>query len=107
MRTIKRMIQVLWLPLVFAGLIWHFAWYAVHGPRVGSLAREAKATEIAAAKVTLAEVETERDTMERKVAGLRGDRIDRDQLDERARSLLNMVGKDELVVPYGSGQRLF
>ncbi|MDJ0388170.1 septum formation initiator family protein [Roseomonas sp. E05] len=107
MRAIKRMVQVLWLPLVFAGLIWHFAWYAVHGPRVGSLAREAKAVEIAAAKVSLVEAEAERDSMERKVAGLRGDRIDRDQLDERARALLNMVGKDELVVPYGNGHRLF
>ncbi|HWL81709.1 MAG TPA: septum formation initiator family protein [Roseomonas sp.] len=107
MRAIKRMVQVLWLPLIFAGLIWHFAWYAVHGPRVGSLAREAKTAEIAAAKITLAEVEAERDSMERKVAGLRGERIDRDQLDERARALLNMVGKDELVVPYSNGHRLF
>ncbi|ONG47325.1 septum formation initiator protein [Pseudoroseomonas deserti] len=107
MRAIKRAIQVLWLPLVFAGLIWHFAWYAVHGPRVGSLAREAKAGEIAAARIALAQAETERDSIERKVVGLRGDRIDRDQLDERARALLNMVGKDELVVPYGQNQRLF
>ncbi|MXP63245.1 septum formation initiator protein [Roseomonas sp. M0104] len=107
MRAMKRMVQVLWLPLVFAGLIWHFAWYAVHGPRVGSLAREAKAAEIVGAKVTLVHVEAERDLMERKVAGLRGDRIDRDQLDERARALLNMVDKDELVVPYGNGHRLY
>jgi len=107
MRAIKRMIQVLWLPLIFAGLIWHFAWYAVHGPRVGSLAREAKTAEIAAAKIVLAQAENERDSMERKVAGLRGDRIDRDQLDERARALLNMVDKNELVVPYGPNRRLF
>ncbi|MCI0752841.1 FtsB family cell division protein [Teichococcus vastitatis] len=107
MRAIKRMFGILWLPLVFTGLIWHFSWYAVHGPRVGSLAREAKATEIAAARLVLARVEAERDTMERKVAGLRGDRIDRDVLDERARALLNMVGKDELVVPYGSNSRLY
>ena len=107
MRAIKRMIQVLWLPLIFAGLIWHFAWYAVHGPRVGSLAREAKTAEIAAAKIVLAQAENERDSMERKVAGLRGDRIDRDQLDERARALLNMVDKNELVVPYGPNRLLF
>lgn len=107
MRAIKRTIQVLWVPLVFAGMIWHFSWYAVHGPRVGSLAREAKAAEIAAARVTLAQVEAERDALERKVAGLRGDLIDRDQLDERARAILNMVGKDELVMPYGPNSRLF
>lgn len=107
MRAIKRTIQVLWLPLVFVGMIWHFSWYAVHGPRVGSLAREAKAQEIASARIALAEAESERDALERRVAGLRGDRIDRDQLDERARALLNMVGKDELVVPYGPGKRLY
>ncbi|MBO1074300.1 FtsB family cell division protein [Roseomonas marmotae] len=107
MRAIKRAISVLFVPVIFAGLCWHFAWYAVHGPRVGSLAREAKAVEISAARIELARVEAERDSMERRVAGLRGDLIDRDQLDERARALLNMVGKDEIVAPYGPGKQLF
>ncbi|MDB5368832.1 MAG: septum formation initiator protein [Roseomonas sp.] len=107
MRAIKRAINVLWVPVVFAGLCWHFAWYAVHGPRVGSLARDAKAAEIVVARLDLGRAEAQRDTMERRVAGLRGDQIDRDQLDERARALLNMVGKDELVAPYGPGKQLF
>lgn len=107
MRAIKRVLSMLFVPAIFAGLCWHFAWYAVHGPRVGSLAREAKAAEIVAAKVDLAKAEAERDSMERRVAGLRGDLIDRDQLDERARALLNMVGKDEVVAPYGAGKSLF
>jgi cell division protein FtsB len=107
MRAIKRVLSVLFMPALFAGLCWHFAWYAVHGPRVGSLAREAKAAEIAAAKLDLLKAEAERDSMERRVAGLRGDLIDRDQLDERARALLNMVGKDEVVAPYGAGKSLF
>jgi cell division protein FtsB len=107
MRAIKRAFSVLFVPVIFAGLCWHFAWYAVHGPRVGSLAREARAAEIVAAKVELVRVEAERDSMERRVAGLRGDLIDRDQLDERARALLNMVGKDEMVAPYGSSRPLF
>ena len=51
--------------------------------------------------------ETDRDALERRVTGLRGDRIDRDQLDERARTLLNLVGKDEIVIPYEPGKRLF
>jgi cell division protein FtsB len=107
MRAIKRAFNVLWVPVVFAGLCWHFAWYAVHGPRVGSLARDAKTAEIATARIELARAEAGRDSMERRVAGLRGDMIDRDQLDERARALLNMVGKDELVAPYGPGRQLF
>ncbi len=36
-----------------------------------------------------------------------GDRLDRDQLDERARQLLNLVDKNEIVVPYESDRRLF
>ncbi len=107
MRAIKRIFGVLWLPVLFGALCWHFAWYAVHGPRVGSLAREAKAAEIVSARIALASAESERAAIERRVAGLRGDHIDRDQLDERARALLNMVGKDELVIPYGQGNRLY
>ncbi len=107
MRAIKRAFNVLFVPVIFAGLCWHFAWYAVHGPRVGSLARDAKTAEIAAMRGDLAKAEAERDSMERRVAGLRGDMIDRDQLDERARALLNMVGKNELVAPYGPGRELF
>jgi cell division protein FtsB len=45
--------------------------------------------------------------MERRVQGLRGDRLDRDQLEERARQLLNMIGRDEIVMPYGTERRLF
>lgn len=107
MRAIKRAFGVLFVPVIFAGLCWHFAWYAVHGPRVGSLARDAKAAEIVLARVELTRAEAERDSMERRVAGLRGDQIDRDQLDERARALLNMIGKDEIVSPYGPGRQLF
>jgi cell division protein FtsB len=107
MRAIRRAFNVLWVPVVFAGLCWHFAWYAVNGPRVGSLARDAKAAEIVIARADLIKAEAGRDSMERRVAGLRGDQIDRDQLDERARALLNMIGKDEFVAPYGPGKQLF
>jgi cell division protein FtsB len=63
--------------------------------------------DIAKARAALARAEGEREALERRVAGLRGDRIDRDQLDERARTLLNLVGKDEIVIPYEPGKRLF
>ena len=71
------------------------------------MAREQRLQDIAAARAVLARAENERDAMERRIAGLRGERIDRDQLDERARMLLNLVGKDELVIPYDPGKRLF
>jgi hypothetical protein len=38
---------------------------------------------------------------------MRSDNLDRDQLDERARALHNLVERDELIVPYDQGKRLY
>ena len=105
-REMKRRVRDALPPLGFAALCGYFAWHSVHGDH-GLLAREKKLAEIAEARVGRARAEGERDARERRIAGLRGDRIDRDQLDERARTLLNLVGKDELVIPYEPGKRLF
>ncbi|TCZ65325.1 FtsB family cell division protein [Roseicella aquatilis] len=105
-RAIKRRIRDAMLPTAFAGLCAYFAWNAQQGD-FGMVARERKLAEIAQARTALVRAEAERDALERRVAGLRGERIDRDQLDERARTLLNLVGKDEIVIPYDPGRRLF
>ena len=91
---------------MFLAVSGYFGWHAMHGER-GLIAREQRIADIAAARQVLAEAVAERDAIERRVVGLRGDRLDRDQLDERARSLLGMVGRDEIVVPYGDGRRLY
>jgi cell division protein FtsB len=105
-RALKRKAREALLPLGFIALCGYFAWHSMHGD-YGLLAREQRQEEVAAARATLARAEAEREAMERRVSGLRGDRIDRDQLDERARTLLNLVGKDEVVIPYEQGQRLY
>jgi cell division protein FtsB len=102
----KRILKGVLVPAVFLAVSGYFAWHAVHGER-GLMARDKRQTDIAAARATLQQAEAERDAMERRVAGLRGDRLDRDQLEERARSLLNMVGRDEVIVPYGPERRLY
>ena len=94
------------MPCLFVALSGYFAWHAMHGDR-GLIAREQRLVDIAAARTELARAESDRDAMERRVNGLRGDRVDRDQLDERARALLNMVGRDEIVVPYSPERRLY
>ncbi|MEO3474159.1 septum formation initiator family protein [Roseomonas sp. CAU 1739] len=106
MRFIRRVIQAIALPCLFLALSGYFAWHAMHGDR-GLIAREQRLADIAAARSELARAEADRDAMERRVTGLRGDRVDRDQLDERARALLNMVGRDEIVVPYSPERRLY
>jgi cell division protein FtsB len=105
-RGLKRRVRDALPPLGFLALCGYFAWHAVHGD-FGLLARERRLEDIAAAQAVLTRAEAEREAMERRVAGLRGDRIDRDQLDERARTLLNLVGKDEIVIPYEAGRRLY
>jgi cell division protein FtsB len=104
--TFKRVLKGILMPAAFLAVSGYFAWHAVHGER-GLMARDKRQADIASARAELTRAEAERDAMERRVAGLRGDRLDRDQLEERARSLLNMVGRDEVIVPYGPERRLY
>ncbi|WP_198377926.1 FtsB family cell division protein [Neoroseomonas rubea] len=106
MRFLRRIFQALALPSLFLALSGYFIWHAMHGER-GLIAREQRVADIAAARAELGRAEAEREAIERRVTGLRGERVDRDQLDERARALLNMVGRDEIVVPYGPERRLY
>ena len=55
----------------------------------------------------LAKVERDREVLERRVAGLRPQRLDPDTLDERARAKLNVADPTDVVILYGPGKRLF
>jgi cell division protein FtsB len=103
---VMRRVRAAVLPVLFLGTSGYFVWHAVHGER-GLIARDVRQERIREARLELAGVQAELDAVERRVQGLRGDRLDRDQLDERARQLLNMVDKDEIVVPYGPDRKLF
>jgi cell division protein FtsB len=91
---------------VCCALLGYFAWHALHGER-GSVAREERRERIAQARAERDRAIEERDAMERRVAGLRGPEVDRDQLDERARALLNLHGREEIVIPWGPDRRLY
>jgi cell division protein FtsB len=105
-RTLKRRARDALAPLGFAALCAYFAYHAVHGD-FGLEARERRLGDIEQARQILARAEADREALERRVNGMRGTQLDRDQLDERARMLLNMVGRDELVIPYEPGRRLY
>jgi cell division protein FtsB len=105
-RTLKRRLRDVLPPLGFAALCGYFAWHAVHGD-FGLEARERRLADIAQATQILARAEAEREALERRVNGMHGAQLDRDQLDERARTLLNMVARDEVVIPYEPGRRLY
>ncbi|HEV7266755.1 MAG TPA: septum formation initiator family protein [Falsiroseomonas sp.] len=101
-----RKLRAAMLPALFIACCGYFVWHAVHGER-GLIAREQRERQIAVAQLERARIQDDLAAMERRVEGLRGDLLDRDQLDERARQLLNLVGRDEVVVPYGPERRLF
>jgi cell division protein FtsB len=105
LRVVKRSLQAVALPALLLGICGFFAWSAVHGDR-GTVAREERLERIAQAKAERDRAVADRDAMERRVAGLRGPSVDRDQLDERARTLLNLHGRDDLVIPWTPERRL-
>ena len=91
---------------LFLGLAGYFVWNLTQGER-GWTAYAQRQTILKAKQAELAAAEAERDGWERRVASLRGGRIDRDMLDERARAQLNLVDPDDIVVPYGDRNRLY
>ena len=64
--AIKRGLAAIALPAVLFALAGYFVWHAQHGDR-GTLAREVRMQEIAAAQRTLTAALRERDAMERRV----------------------------------------
>ncbi len=70
------------------------------------MAQDTRRGEIAEARARLLQLGAERQALELRVASLRGETLDLDMLDERARRLLGQFGRDEVVLPYEPGQRL-
>jgi cell division protein FtsB len=105
-REIRRRLKAVACPTVFLGLVAYFAWHATQG-ELGIVAMHQREQLLAEARAELARAEAERDAWERRVAALRGPRLDADMLDERARAMLNLGDPHELIVPYGSGNRLY
>ena len=106
MRTAKRRVRLAIAPIIFLAVSGYFGWNATQGDR-GLRAYAQLQQEARAYKAELARVEAERDALERRVAGLRPQRLNRDSLDERARAVLNVADPADLVVLYGPGHRLF
>ncbi|WP_421988957.1 FtsB family cell division protein [Roseococcus sp.] len=98
--------KLLAAPVILASVAAFFVWHASHGDR-GLIARELRVVEIANARAELQHATDEREAAERRVNAMRGDRLDRDQLEERARAMLNMTNRDEIVIPYPQGRRLY
>ena len=86
------------VPLMGAALMVYFAYHIIQGDR-GLIAWWNLRYEIEKTNADLAQVSAEKLRMERRVALLRPDSLDRDMLEERARVMLGFVHPDDRIVP--------
>jgi cell division protein FtsB len=94
---IRRRARLIIGPVLGISLVVYFAYHLVQGDR-GFMAWMRLNQQVRDAKITLAAVATERAVLEHRVYLLRPEHLDRDLLDERARSQLNLIGPNETVI---------
>ncbi len=93
-------------PLLFLSLVGYFLWQATQGER-GLTSYALRQQDLVAAQAELSRAELDLAGWERRVAAMRTSRLDPDALDERSRAMLNLSDPADIIVPYGTGQRLF
>jgi cell division protein FtsB len=103
---IRRRVRLVVPPLIFLSLVGYFVWNATHGDR-GLRVYASRLEDLKVAQVDLARAEAELAAWEKRVGGMRTNRLDSDALDERSRAMLNLSDPADVVVPYGQGKRLY
>jgi cell division protein FtsB len=78
-------------------LLGYFAWHAWYGPRGHGYAPHLEA-ELSTLKAELQHSSAQKDKLKSKVMAMRPESVDADVLDELARSALNWVGRDDILV---------
>jgi cell division protein FtsB len=96
-REIRRRAGFIAGPVLGISLMCYFAYHLVQGER-GLLSWLRLTQEVKLAKTRLADLDSEREALDRRVSLLRPEHLDRDMLDERARATLNLVGPHEIVI---------
>ena len=105
-RRVKLAARAMVAPTLFLTLVAYFGWNATQGER-GLQSYALRQGQLKLVQADLQKVESERDLQERRVAGLRTQRLDPDTLDERARAMLNVADPADVVVMYGPTKKLF
>ncbi len=100
----KSFFRRLWMPLLTVGFLSYFGYHAFNGAfGIWAMDRlEADAGRLAAERDKL---KAERADLERRVATVRPDSLDADVIDVQARTALNMMRPDEVVVRLGAPQQ--
>jgi cell division protein FtsB len=105
-RELKRRAKAAIAPLIFLAITGYFGWSATQGNH-GLVAYAQRQDQLRQADAEHDAALAERDTWERRVAGLRANHLDPDTLDERARAMLNLANPNDIIVPYTAKDRLF
>ena len=94
---LRRFFGALTLPVVCAGLVAYFAYFAVQGDQ-GIVVLTALRSQTGEASQRLDKLTAQREQLENRVRLLRSDSLDPDMLDERARYQLDYVNPHDLVL---------
>ncbi len=105
-RELKRRAKAAIAPVVFLAITAYFGWSATQGNH-GLVAYAQRQELLRQADAEHAAAQAERDSWERRVAGLRANHLDPDTLDERARAMLNLADPNDVIVPSAAKDRLF
>ena len=105
-REVRRRLRGAIAPVMFLAVTAYFCWNAVQGPH-GLKAFTAQQAVLKQAQADLAAAQADQNAWQRRVHALESDHLDRDMLDERARALLNLANPNDIIVQYGSQDRLF
>ncbi|MFO1067256.1 MAG: septum formation initiator family protein [Geminicoccaceae bacterium] len=93
---LRRMLKRRWVPVILILGLAYFGWHGIHGGR-GLIAWLDLNREVELVKAELEQVRGERQTLERRIAGLQPDAIDPDMLDEELRKL-GYIGEREVLI---------
>ena len=94
---IRRRARLVAGPVAGISLVVYFSYHLVEGDR-GIVAWRQLNDKITTAETQLTQSEAVRTALDRRVALLRPNHLDRDMLDEQARQTLNLVAPDERVI---------
>ena len=106
MRLIKQWLRAALPPAVFLAVVAYFGWQATQGER-GLQSYAMRQEQLKLVQAELDRTTLDRDQWDRRVAGLKTQRLDPDTLDERARAMLNVADPTDIVAPYPPGKKLF
>lgn len=105
-RRIQQGLRAIVPPVLLLTLVGYFGWSATQGER-GLQSYALRQAQLVSAYAEFNRTEHERDIIERRVAALRGARLDPDMVDERARALLGQTEAADVVVLWPKDRRLF